>query len=577
MSKKTIPNSLVLLLSFSLLAACEKAEKPEVKPEAMPTKAEASSAQDKMQQATNPIVKNNFEEVYNSFDLDFYKANVKILASDDFTGREPATEGGKKTTDFITEQFKNAGLMPGNGDSYLQQVPLISIEADANMELTLGDEKLKYFDEFVAGTSKSVERAELKDSELVFVGYGVVAPEYGWNDYAGIDMKGKTAVILVNDPGFMTEDPELFQGRTMTYYGRWTYKYEEAGRQGAAGAIIVHDTAPASYGWGVVSNSWSGAQYQLADAGDEPKPDVEAWITLDKAKALFKRAGLDFEKEQAKALTREFQPVALDQTASVAFTNSIKRSQSANVIATLKGSEKPEEHVIYMGHWDHLGLKAHFEGDQIFNGAIDNATGIAGIISIAKAFNDMNIKPKRSVTFMAITAEEQGLLGSKYFAANPTVATKNIVGAFNIDSMNVSGRVNDLTVVGFGKSELEQYVTKAAKRQNRVTKVEADPSRGGYYRSDHFSLAKKGVPAIFAGGGSDFIEADKAMAEKWNALRGKCYHQLCDEYQEGWAWNAAMQDVKILFEAGYLLSTDNNYPNWYKGTEFKAIRDKDRQ
>lgn len=567
MPNKIISHGFSLILGTSLLMSCDNAQET----------ASQTAAETKQETSQVETVQDNFDTVYQSFDQDFYKENVKILASDDFTGREPATEGGKKTTDFITEQFKQAGLKPGNGDSYLQQVPLISIEADPNMELTLGDAKLKYFEQFVAGTSKPVESASLKNSELVFVGYGVVAPEYGWNDYEGIDMKGKTAVILVNDPGFMTQDPELFQGRTMTYYGRWTYKYEEAGRQGAAGAIIVHDTAPASYGWGVVSNSWSGAQYQLADAGDEPKPDVEAWITLDQAQALFERAGLDFSAEQAKALTREFQPVELNQTASVAFTNTIKHSQSANVIATLEGTETPEEHVVYMGHWDHLGLKAHFEGDQIFNGAIDNATGISGIISIANAFNQLNVKPKRSVTFMAVTAEEQGLLGSKYFAANPTIATKNIVGAFNIDSMNVSGRVKDLTVVGFGKSELEQYVTAAAKRQNRTTKVEADPSRGGYYRSDHFSLAKKGVPAIFAGGGSEFIEEDKEQAAKWNERRGKCYHQLCDEYQEDWAWGAALQDVKILFEAGYRLSLDADYPNWYKGTEFKAIRDKDRQ
>lgn len=571
MLKKTITHGVSLVLGTSLLLACEKSEPTKSEQNKSPTN-QASEVSNKPAKS-----KNNFEQVYQSFNKDFYKENVKILASDDFTGREPATEGGKKTTDFITEHFKKAGLKPGNGDSYLQQVPLISIEPDANMELTLGKSKLKYFDEFVAGTTKPVEKVTLKDSELVFVGYGVVAPEYGWNDYAGIDMKGKTAVILVNDPGFMTQDPELFQGRTMTYYGRWTYKYEEAGRQGAAGAIVVHDTAPASYGWGVVSNSWSGAQYQLADAGDEPKPDVEAWITLDQAKTLFKNSGLDFEKEQAKALTKDFQPIELNQTASVEFTNTIKHSESANVVAVLEGTETPNEHVVYMGHWDHLGQKAHLEGDQIFNGAVDNATGIAGIISIANAYNDLNIKPKRSITFMAITAEEQGLLGSKYFAANPTVATKDIVGAFNIDSMNVSGRVKDLTVVGFGKSELEQYVTQAAKRQNRVTKVEADPSRGGYYRSDHFSLAKKGVPAIFAGGGSDYIEEDKKSAAKWNLIRGGCYHQICDEYKEGWNWDAALQDVKVLFEAGYLLSMDNEYPNWYKGTEFKAIRDKDLQ
>lgn len=572
MNKRLIYCSLLA----AALTACDKQESPQHQaPEVETSKqSEPTAIGETTAQSTHPKHSNNFITAYDNINLAQYKERVKFLADDNLQGREPATDGGKKTVEYLTQQFKELGLQPGNNGSYLQYVPLISIQADANMQLQLGDTTLNYPTDFVANTSKSVDSIELDNSQLVFVGYGVVAPEYNWNDYEGIDMTGKTAVILVNDPGYGTQNPELFEGKTMTYYGRWTYKYEEAARQGAAGAIIIHDTAPASYGWNVVSNSWSGAQYHLADSGNDPKVDVEMWITYDQAHNLFKQAGLDLEKLQQDALEASFKPVPMDVTASVKVNNTISKSQSANVIATIPGTDNKDEHVIYMAHWDHLGMRAHQEGDNIFNGAIDNATGTAAIINIAQAFTQLPNKPKRSVTFMAVTAEEQGLLGSKYYAANPTVPMNKIVGAFNIDSMNVSGRVKDLTVIGYGKSELETFLAEAAKRQDRTPKAEASPERGGYYRSDHFSLAKKGVPAVFAGGGTDYRDdTDRAVAEKWNEKRGKCYHQLCDEYQEDWVWEAVMDDIRLLFEAGYLLSNSEKYPNWYEGTEFKAIRD----
>lgn len=571
---------LALSITALFLSACEDKQQDKTQPESS-EQAQVQAASTKTTPAESPDSgkpQNSFLTAYDNIDLEQYKARVKFMSTDDFQGRSPATEGGRKTVEFLASEFKKLGLEPGNGDSYLQQVPLTSIEADANMELQLGDNTLKFPEDFVANSSKLEDTVTLDKSELVFVGFGIVAPEYNWNDYEGLDMEGKTAVILVNDPGFHTQDPAVFEGKAMTYYGRWTYKYEEAARQGAAGAIIIHDTAPASYGWNVVSNSWSGPQYHLAEPGDDPKLDVEMWITFDQAQNLFSQAGLNLSELQEAALKPDFKPMPIDATASVTVRNSIAKSESPNVIATIPGKTKPDEHVVYMAHWDHLGMNPHLEGDQVFNGAIDNATGTAGIISIAQAFMALPEKPERSVTFIAVTAEEQGLLGSKYYAANPTVPMNKIVGAFNIDSMNVSGRVKDLTVVGFGKSQMENYVEKAAERQGRELVPEASPERGGYYRSDHFSLAKLGVPAIYAGGGTEYREdQDMALIEKHNAKRGECYHQACDEYQEDWAWEAALDDVKVFFEAGYLLSNSGDYPNWNEGTEFKAIRDQSMQ
>ncbi|AOE49226.1 M28 family metallopeptidase [Kangiella sediminilitoris] len=580
MNKTTLSLSIAALL----LSACNDNGSSETASEAKPaeTKQQETTASKKAEtdktSTDSSKAQNSFLTAYDNIDLEQYKERVKTLSTDEFAGRSPATEGGRKTTEFLKAEFEAVGAEPGNGDSYFQQVPLISIEADANMQLQLGDSTLEYSTDFVAGTAKTVESIELKDSDLVYVGYGVVAPEYGWNDYEGIDMEGKTAVILINDPGFAQPDAGIFQGKAMTYYGRWTYKYEEAARQGAAGAIIIHETAPASYGWNVVSSSWSGPQYHLPSTGDEPKLDAEMWITFDQAHSLFKQSGLELAEMQQKALSKDFKPVPLDSKASVSISNTIKESQSANVIATIPGKKKPDEHVIYMAHWDHLGSRPNMEGDHVYNGAIDNATGTAGIISIAQAFKQLPEAPDRSVTFVAVTAEEQGLLGSKYFAANPIVPLNKIVGAFNIDSMNMSGRMKDFTVVGYPKSEVETYVEQAAKRQGRELRPESKPERGGYYRSDHFSLAKFGVPAVYGGGGTEYRDdADKAAAEKWDAMRSECYHNLCDEYQEDWVWNAAMEDIRIFFEAGYLLSNSGNYPNWYEGTEFKAIRDKSMQ
>ncbi|GAA5137250.1 M28 family metallopeptidase [Thalassotalea piscium] len=517
----------------------------------------------------------DFENAYKSFDSDKIKADIKLLSSDEFGGREPSTEGETLTTNLLIKEFKRLGLVPGNGDSYTQAVPLVSITSTTTENLTIGDIAFEFPKNFVASSRKMDKRSSLKSSELVFVGYGINAPEYQWNDYAGVDVKGKTVVILVNDPGFATQDSELFDGNTMTYYGRWTYKYEEAARQGAAGAIIVHETKPASYGWNVIESSWTGAQYHLpASEVNEATVDVEMWISKDKAIELFKKSNQDFAQLKQAAAQRNFKAVPLDLTVSVAVENKFDRSNSNNVIATIKGSEKPDEHVVYMAHWDHLGSTIVDGKREIYNGAHDNATGTAGIMHIAKAYQLLKKAPKRSVTIIAVTAEEQGRLGSRYFANHPTMPLNKIVGLVNMDSLDITGLKTDVTVVGYGKSNLENYLAKAAKRQGRVLTPELNPERGYYYRSDHFSLAKKGVPALSAGGGSAWInEEQKAIGERVGAMVAKCYHQTCDEFDENFGWEGVVAELQLFFETGYLLANSDEWPNWNEGTEFKASRD----
>lgn len=525
--------------------------------------------------ATSSQATNNFDKAYTSFDLEELKSHIKTLSSDKFGGRAPATSGGKMTTNLLVKEFKKAGLKPGNGDSYLQAVPLVSIVSEPKSNLKIADIEFEFLKNFVANSRQTQAKISLNNSELVFVGYGINAPEYGWNDYKDIDVKGKTVVVLVNDPGYASQDPELFDGNTMTYYGRWIYKYEEAARQGAAGAIVIHETKPASYGWNVIESSWSGAQYHLpAKEVNEPAIDVEMWITIEKTRELFKKAGFDFASLKKKALDKNFKAVPLGLNASIELENTIEESKSNNVIATIPGREASHEHVVYMAHWDHLGTVTNNGKTKIFNGAHDNATGTAGLIHIAKAFKTLNKAPKRSITLIAVTAEEQGRLGSRYFANHPTIPLDKIAGLVNMDSLSITGLKKDVTVVGFGKSEMEAYLAKAAKRQNRTLSQEPTPERGYYYRSDHFSLAKKGVPALSAKGGTiPLNDEQKQLAAKVGEIVSNCYHQDCDEYNEAWGWQGMVADLQMYFETGYLLANTRRWPNWNKGTEFKAARD----
>tara|TARA_Y100000746_G_scaffold228273_1_gene236092 strand:+ start:2689 stop:4314 length:1626 start_codon:yes stop_codon:yes gene_type:complete len=521
--------------------------------------------------ATPSITSDDVAKGYNSIQADEIAKHVKVLASDEFGGRAPSSEGEKLTLDYLTKEFTALGFEPGNGDSFFQEVPLVSLEADSDMVLNIGGKNYQYKKDMVMGSSRISAQEGIENSELVFVGYGVNAPEYNWNDYEGLDVKGKTVVMLVNDPGFATKDPDLFTGDAMTYYGRWTYKYEEASRQGAAGAIIIHETAPASYPWSVVENSWSGEQFGFVkDNNNMDRVAVEGWVTVDVAKELFTKAGLDFDTAKAEAAKGAYHVDMGDLAATVNVKNTIKKSVSYNFIATLPGSKTPDEHIIYSAHWDHLGTDKNRKGDQIYNGAHDNATGTAGMIEVAEAFTKLGKRPDRSMTFLAVTAEEQGLLGSKYYAANPVIPANKTVANINMDSLNLLGKVKDISVVGIGKSQMDELLATAAKEQGRTVSGDPKPSSGGYYRSDHFAFANMGVPAMYAGGGSEAFDEETANYRKRMSLvlRG-CYHQPCDRYRDEWDLSGAVQDLQLFYKVGFDISQQTQWPTWNENSEFQ--------
>ena len=551
------------LLAASTLSACSEPTTSLPQSQDTATAPSSNSAED-------AAVTSNFENVYASISAADLRQQTKTLSSDEFGGRLPTTPGEKKTLDYLVNAFSEAGLQPGNGDSFLQPVDLIQITANPDMTMTIGDNSFAYQTDMVASSKREQAEVSLKHSELVFVGYGVNAPEYEWNDYEGLDVTGKTVVILINDPGFENPESGKFQGTTMTYYGRWSYKYEEASRQGAAGALIVHETAPASYGWSVVANSWSGPQYGLPsnDKGAS-RVAVEGWLTLEAATKVFADAGLDFAQEKANAMQGPYNK-AVPITASVNVKNEIERSASYNVFATLPGSEAPDEHIIYTAHWDHLGTDTSKEGDQIYNGAHDNATGTAASIVMANAFAELNPRPKRSVSFLIVTAEEQGLLGSKFYAENPIVPLEKTVANLNMDAMNILGRTKDVSVIGMGKSELEQYLQTAVERQGRVLTQEGRPEAGYYYRSDHFSFAKLGVPALYAKGGDQPIDDDTATYRKRaSVIVTGCYHQVCDQFRENWDFGGVEEDTRMLFEVGHDIANTESWPKWNPTSEFQ--------
>ncbi len=509
-------------------------------------------------------------------------ADIETLASDAFEGRAPSSPGEEKTVAFLEARFRELGLQPGNGDSFFQPVPLVAITASPDMTLAVADESgqsaYTYGNDFMAWTTRIVDRSSLDASDMVFVGYGIVAPEYDWNDYAGLDVRGKTVVMLINDPGFGSDDPSFFTGKAMTYYGRWTYKFEEAARQGAAGAFIIHETAPASYPWEVVRGSWSGAKFDLVPADNNmSRVAAEGWLHHDTASALFQRAGLDLEAEKARARTRDFSAVPLRLSASVEIVNSIRRSESRNVIAVLPGRSRPDEYVVYMAHWDHFGIDPNLVGDQIYNGAVDNATGTAGLLSLAGAFAALPERPDRSVAFLAVTAEEQGLLGGRHYTEYPIYPTANTVAAINLDVLNPAGPTNDVTIVGYGNSELDGYVERAAAEQGRIVRPDPEPEKGFFFRSDHFSFAKKGVPALYVAPGIDDVargeEYGRAARADYTANR---YHKPADEYDPSWDLRGARQDLQLLFTVGYRLAASDRWPAWNDGTAFKATREAER-
>ncbi len=513
-----------------------------------------------------------------------FAAHVRVLASDDFGGRAPGSDGEEKTVQYLREQFERLGLEPGNGNSYFQTVPMVQTTLDettSRVAITSAGEtrQLGFGDEVVIGTRTGQSQVAVTNSPLVFVGYGVNAPELNWNDYAGVDVKGKTVVILINDPGFHGGDDSLFEGRRMTYYGRWTYKFEEAARQGAAAAIIIHDTDGAGYGWDVVRSSWSGAQFDLR-TNDDPTPRLpaEGWISAAAAQTLFASAGLDIAVQSAAAGKRGFRAMPLgDARLSLKLNSQCRESASRNVIARLRGSKYPDEAIVYSAHWDHLGTHPDEPGDNIYNGAIDNATGVAGVLEIAEAMTVAKPAPERSVVFLLVTLEESGLLGSKYYVAHPIVPLANTVAVINIDALPVVGPTHDMVVVGLGNSTLDDVLAPIAKKQNRVLVAESAPEKGQFFRSDHFSFAKAGVPALYVKGGVDHVEKGRdyglSVLADYTANR---YHKASDNFDSSWDLRGIVQDLNALLGVGMTLSRNRDWPNYRDGNAFKAVRDASR-
>lgn len=503
------------------------------------------------------------------------------LASDEMQGRAPATEGEKRTVAYLETEFKRLGLTPYKNGSYRQAVPVVQIDPVAVSGMTLTGDKtaatLGYKTDMMAWSTRMLPEIKLENSEMVFAGYGIVAPEYNWNDYKDLDVKGKTVVVLVNDPGFATQDAKLFTGNAMTYYGRWTYKYEEAARQGAAMVLIVHETEAASYGWNVVAGT-SPIRFELANANKNMhKAEVEGWLSLDAAERLFAANGSSLKQMKERALKPDFKAIPLNAKASISIKNNLREIDSNNVIGFIPGSKKPDEAVIYMAHWDHFGLDFSRSDDKIFNGAQDNAGGVAALLALAEKFKQ-GPAPERSIAFLAVTVEERGLLGSAWYAENPLFPVNKTVAGINMDIMNVYGPMRDVMVFGYGSSELEPILDKYAKAQNRYIAPEPTPQDGFYYRSDHFNLAKKGVPMLYARGGIDSV----AHGKDWGLQQRKnyvtdYYHKVNDEFDPKWDLRGSQQDLFLFYQVGLEVANSQSWPNWLPGKEFKAIRDQSLQ
>ena len=513
--------------------------------------------------------------------------HIRVLASDEFGGRAPGSKGEELTVKYLQEQFRGLGLEPGNPDgTFLQSVPLVGITPDAKMQLSLSGHghtlHPKYQEDYVAQTRRVVESSPL-DAEMIFAGYGVQAPEFQWDDFKGMDVKGKAIVVLVNDPPVPDPanpkelDPATFGGKAMTYYGRWTYKFEKAAELGAAACFVIHQTGPAGYPWDVVRNSWSGEQFGLSTPDKNMnRAAVEGWLSLSTAQALFRAAGLDFEKLAAQAKTREFHPVPLGMRARITLQNKLRNVNSNNVIARLTGSDEKlrDSYVVYMAHWDHLGTDPSLPGDKIFNGAVDNAAGVAALLEIARAYKQLKVPPRRSILFMAVTAEEQGLLGSQYYGEHPLYPLARTAVDVNMDGMNVLGKTTDLVMIGKGNSTLDELVESVAREQGRTVKPDAEPEKGFFYRSDHFNFAKQGVPSFDPDAGVDFVGRPAGWGmDMRRQYTEKDYHKPSDEFHADWDMSGAVQDAQLFFQVGYRAANDAKLPEWKPGTEFKAKRD----
>ncbi len=516
--------------------------------------------------------------------------HIKTLASDAFEGRGPGTPGEQKTVAYLVDQFRASGLKPGNPDgTYLQDVPLVGFRATKTAgSIRFGDAHGKVIPlqssaEWVGVSRRFRAETKVEGSEVVFVGYGVVAPEYGWDDYKGVDVRGKTVVMLINDPAVADPsdpaklDPAKFGGKAMTYYGRWTYKYEIASEKGAAACLIVHESGPAGYPWQVVVGSWGRENFDLpAPEANAARVGVEAWIALDTAKELCSAAGQDFDALKAAARKPDFHPVALGARADFAISNEVRKIDSKNVVARLEGSDPAlkGEHVVYSAHWDHIGRDPALPGDQIYNGAADNASGTAALLEIARGFAQLPKAPRRSILFLSVTAEEQGLLGAKYYTEHPLHPLETTLADLNMDVINLWGRTRDIVSIGLGRTTLDDNLAAAAAAQGRTIGGDTEPEKGKFYRSDHFEFAKHGVPALFAKAGIDYVGKPEAYGrERLDEYTQKDYHKPSDEVKPDWDLAGAVQDIQLLMSVGYDVAQGSGYPEWKPGTEFKARRE----
>jgi Zn-dependent M28 family amino/carboxypeptidase len=512
---------------------------------------------------------------------------IKVLSSDEYEGRKPGTKGEELTVQYLETELKKLGLKPGNTDgTYIQKVPLVGITAAPTRPLTIAKggakQVFKWRDEVVAWTKHVADASSIEDSDLVFAGYGVDAPEFNWDDFKGVDVKGKTIIVLVNDPAVPDPsnpkalDPKTFGGDAMTYYGRWTYKFEEGARKGAAGILIVHETGPAGYPFSVVQGNLSEKFDLVTPDKNMGRASIEGWVTLDAAKKILKMAGQDFDVLKKQAATREFKPVPLGLKASLAIRNTLRTIDSRNVVGRLEGSDPAhkDEYVVYSAHWDHYGIGAPVKGDTIYNGAADNASGVGAVLEIARAFTQVKPAPRRSILFLLVTAEEQGLLGSQYYSVAPIYPLEKTLANINLDSMNQWGRTGDLVLVGLGASELDDYVKAAAAEQNRTIKPDAEPEKGFYYRSDHFNFAKQGVPALDPDTGTEFVGKPLGYGkQKRDEYTNNDYHAPSDEVKPDWDLTGAADDADLFFAVGYRVANADKFPEWRSGNEFKAKRD----
>jgi Zn-dependent M28 family amino/carboxypeptidase len=520
--------------------------------------------------------------------VDSLMSHIKTLASDEFEGRGPGTRGEELSINYIAGEFKKIGLQPAGSDgSYFQKVPLVGIttKKDAELSIKAGGKQmsLRFGDDFVARTVRVVERASF-DADMVFVGYGVVAPEYGWDDYKGMDVRGKVLVMLVNDPPVPDPkdasqlDAKVFKGRAMTYYGRWTYKYEIAAEKGAAGVLVIHETGPAGYPWSVPRGSFTIENFDLVSKdNNQSRVNIEGWIANERVRELFAAVGKDFDSMKRAAIRSDFKPVELGARASLTVENTIRRIESNNVVGKLEGSDPllKNQYVIYTAHWDHLGVgEPDARGDRIYNGALDNATGTGGLIEIARAYKALPKPPRRSILFLSVTAEEKGLIGSKYYAENPIYPLAKTVGVINMDGLNQWGPTRDITVIGLGNSTLDDVLRRAAAEKGRVLTPDAEPEKGFYYRSDHFNFAKQGVPALDPQDGVDFIGKPKDWGkQKRDEYTANDYHKPSDEIKPDWNLSGAIEDLRLHFTVGYRVAQSSVWPQWKPGTEFKARRE----